>query len=237
MRFSTSRFPTNIPAARASAALGTAQTNKVLRNTYTLLAITLLPTIAGAYVGALYPLMEALGWMSIFVFLGAMLGIQAMVIKNRNSVAGIWWLLGFTFVMGYFTGPLVDYALGEYSNGTQLVGMAVGGTAAIFFGLAGYATVTKRDLSGYSFGKTLFIGMWMLFAIGIINMFFQSSAIALAVSSLFIVIASGFIVFTINRIVRGGEDNYIMATMVLYIMILNLFQSLLHLLTAFAGER
>lgn len=230
-------IPISMPAARATSALGATQTNKVLRNTYLLLAITLLPTIVGAFVGALYPLMAAIGWMSIFVFFGAMIGFQMMVIKNRHSVVGIWWLLAFTFVMGYFIGPLVGYALGAYSNGAQLVGIAVGGTAAIFFGLAGYATVTKRDFSGLSFGKTLFIGMWMLIAIGIINVFFQSSAIALAVSSLFIVIASGFILFTINRIVRGGEDNYIMATMVLYIMLLNIFQSLLHLLMFFAGSR
>ena len=177
------RHSISMPAARATSALGATQTNKVLRNTYLLLAITLLPTIVGAFVGALYPLMEALGWMSIIVFFGAMVGFQMMVIKNRHSIAGIWWLLAFTFVMGYFIGPLVGYALGAYSNGAQLVGIAVGGTAAIFFGLAGYATVTKRDFSGLSFGKTLFIGMWMLIAIGVINVFFQSSAIALAVSS------------------------------------------------------
>ena len=174
--------------------------------------------------------------MSIIVFFGAMVGFQMMVIKNRHSIAGIWWLLAFTFVMGYFIGPLVGYALGAYSNGAQLVGIAVGGTAAIFFGWP----VMHRHQAGFfglSFGKTLFIGMWMLIAIGVINVFFQSSAIALAVSSLFIVIASGFILFTVNRIVRGGEDNYIMATMVLYIMLLNIFQSLLHLLMFFAGSR
>ncbi|MCH9757529.1 MAG: Bax inhibitor-1 family protein [Proteobacteria bacterium] len=225
-----------LPAAgRAQLDVGT--TNRVLRNTYTLLAITLLPTIAGAYFGALFPLMEKLGWISIIVFIGAMFGIQAMVIKNRNSAKGIAWLLFFTLVMGYFTGPLVGYALGSYSNGAELVGLAIGGTATMFFGLAGYATVTKRDFSSISFGKALGMGMWMLFAIVIVNSFFQSSAIALAVSSFVIVISSGLILFTINRIVRGGEDNYIMATMVLYIMVLNLFQSLLHLLMMFGGAR
>ena len=232
------RHSISMPAARATSALGATQTNKVLRNTYLLLSITLLPTIVGAFVGALYPLMAVLGWISFIVFFGAMIGFQMMVIKNRNSVTGIWWLLAFTFVMGYFIGPLVGFALGAYSNGVQLVGMAVGGTAAIFFGLAGYATVTKRDFSGLSFGKTLFIGMWMLIILSILNSFlFEMPAVALAISSLFIVIASGFILFTVNRIVRGGEDNYIMATMVLYIMLLNLFQSLLHLLMFFVGSR
>ena len=116
-----------------------AQTNRVLRNSYLLLAITLLPSIVGAYAGAIFPLMAAMGWMSLIVFLAAMFGLQAMVIKNRHSVAGIWWLLTFTFVMGYFVGPLVGYVLGAYSNGAELVATAIGGTAALFFGLAGYA--------------------------------------------------------------------------------------------------
>lgn len=217
--------------------LDVATTNRVLRNTYTLLAITLIPTVIGAIVGALFPLMAAIGLWSLAVFLVALFGLQAMVIKNRNSGAGVGWLLLFTFVMGYFTGPLVGIALGSFSNGAELVALAAGGTAAIFFGLAGYATVTKRNLASPSLGKMLFIGMLMLFTIGIINVFFASSTIALAVSSLFIVIASGFILYTINNVVRGGETNYILATMTIYIMLLNLFQSLLHLLMIFAGNR
>jgi len=226
----------SIPAA-GGARLDVATTNRVLRNTYTLLAITLLPTIIGAFAGAAFPIMATMGWLSLIVFFAAMFGLQAMVVKNRNSAAGVGWLLLFTFVMGFFVGPLVGFALGEFSNGAELVALAVGGTAAIFFGLAGYATVTKRDLSGFSFGKTLVIGMWMLVAISVMNFFFQSSPISLAVSALFMVIASGFILFTVNRIVRGGEDNYILATMTLFIMLLNLFTSLLHLLMAFAGNR
>ena len=214
-----------------------AQTNRVLRNSYLLLAITLLPSIVGAYAGAIFPLMAALGWMSLIVFLAAMFGLQAMVIKNRHSVAGIWWLLTFTFVMGYFVGPLVGYVLGAYSNGAELVATAIGGTAALFFGLAGYASATKRDLSSPSLGKMLFIGMWMVFIVAIVNSFVGIPALSAAVSAVFIVIASGFILFTVNRVVRGGEDNYIMVTMTLYIMLLNLFQSLLHLLMIFGGNR
>ena len=213
------------------------QARRVLRNTYLLLGITMLPTIAGAFVGAMFPLMERLGWMSLIIFMGAMFGLQAMVIRNRDSMAGVGWLLVFTFVMGYFTGPLVGYALGSFSNGAELVALAVGGTAAIFMGLAGYATVTTRDFAGMSLGKTLFIGMWMAFALGILNFFLNIPALSLAISAGFMVIASGFILFTINRIVRGGESNYILAAMTIYIMLLNLFQSLMHLLMAFAGNR
>lgn len=229
----------SIPAARANAALGTEQTNKVLRNTYTLLAITMLPTIIGAFAGVAFPLLAMTGpLVGMLLFLGAMFGLQMMVIKNRNSAAGIGWLLFFTFVMGYFMGPMVGFALGSFSNGAQLVAMAMGGTAAIFFTLAGYATVTKRDFSSPSLAKMLIIGMWMFFILGIVNAFLlQMPALALAISAMFIVIASGFIIFTINRIVRGGEDNYILATMTIYIMLLNIFQSLLHLLMAFAGNR
>ena len=227
-----------LPAARAASVLGAERTNKVLRNTYMLLAITMLPTIVGAFVGAMFPLMAVMGMWSLAVFFVAMMGLQAMVIKNRNAASGVAWLLVFTFTMGYFMGPLIGYALGSYSNGLQLVAMAIGGTAAIFFTLAGYATVTKRDFSSPSIGKMLFIGMWMFFIVGILNaVFLQMPVLGLAVSSLFMVIASGFIIFTINRVVRGGEDNYLMATMVIYIMLLNIFQSLLHLLMAFAGNR
>ena len=159
------------------------QARRVLRNTYLLLGITMLPTIAGAFVGAMFPLMERLGWMSLIIFMGAMFGLQAMVIRNRDSMAGVGWLLVFTFVMGYFTGPLVGFALGSFSNGAELVALAIGGTAAIFMGLAGYATVTTRDFAGMSLGKTLFIGMWMAFALGVLNFFLQVPALSLAISA------------------------------------------------------
>ncbi|MGI9297339.1 MAG: Bax inhibitor-1 family protein [Gammaproteobacteria bacterium] len=228
MNHSSTAHPFAVPAA---------QTNRVLRNAYMLLGITLLPTIAGAFVGALFPLMAYAGWLSLIVFLGAMFGLQAMVIRNRESAAGIGWLLVFTFVMGYFVGPLVGYALGSLRNGLEIVATAIGGTAAIFFILAGYATTTKRNFASPSLFKMLFIGMVMAFVLGILNWFIGIPALSLAISSVFIVIASGFILFTINNVVRGGEDNYIMVTMTLYIMLLNIFQSLMHLLMMFAGNR
>ena len=211
-------------------------TNRVLRNAYLLLGITLLPTIAGAFVGALFPLMAALGWMSFVVFLATMFGLQAMVIRNRNNTAGIGWLLVFTFVMGYFIGPLLGYVVG-LSNGVKIIGMAAGGTAALFFILAGYATATKRNFASPSIFTMLFTGMWMLFIIGMLGSFLAIPGLQLAVSALFMVIASGFIIYTINNVVRGGETNYILVTMTLYIMLLNLFQSLLHIIMAFTGLR
>lgn len=221
----------SIPVTAAATA-----TNRVLRNAYTLLGITLLPTIAGAFVGAIFPLMAALGWMSFIVFFAAMIGMQTMVIRNRNSVAGIGWLLAFTFVMGYFIGPLLGYVVG-LGNGIKIISMAAGGTAALFFILAGYATTTKRDFTSPSIFKMLFIGMWMLFIIYILGSFLAIPAVSLAVSSLFMVVASGFIIYTINNVVRGGETNYILVTMTLYIMLLNLFQSLLHIIMVFSGSR
>lgn len=237
MAFKSNNYSVNIPRGVSSARLGVETTNKVLRNTYLLLAITMVPTAIGAVIGAVYPLAAVMGMWSLLVFFAVMFGMQGLIIANRHSAKGVGWLLLFTFAMGYFIGPIVGFALNSYSNGGALVATAAGGTAAIFFGLAGYATTTKRDFSSMGFGKSLMIGMWMLFVIAMINLFFANSIIALAVSSLFIVIASGFILFTINRVVRGGEDNYIMATMVIYIMLLNLFQSLLHLLMIFAGNR
>ena len=174
----------HIPSHAPTARLGVATTNRVLRNTYLLLAISMVPTVAGAFLGAIYPLMAVLGWASIVVFLAGMFGFQALIIRNRYQSAGVFWMLAFTFFMGYFIGPTIGFALGNFSNGAQLVGLAAGGTAAIFFGIAGYASVTERDFSSPSLGKSLFIGMWMLFVLSLLNIFFQSSAVVLAVSSL-----------------------------------------------------
>ena len=227
-----------LPAARAASVLGAERTNKVLRNTYMLLAITMLPTIVGAFVGAMFPLAAVIGLWSLAVFFAVVVGLQAVVIKNRNSAAGVAWLLVLTFAMGYFLGPIIGYALGSYSNGLQLVAMAIGGTAVIFFTLAGYATVTKRDFSSLSTLKILSIGMLMMVVVSVGNLvFFKMPVLALAVSSVVIVISSGLIVFAVNRVIRGGEDNYLLVTMVIYIQLFNLFHSLLHLLMAFAGNR
>ena len=227
-------------ASRYSAgALDISQSNKVLRNSYMLLAITLLPTIAGAALGAFFPLMLIAGpGISLVIFLVALFGIQALVIRNRHSTRGIAWLLVFTGIMGYFMGPLVGYALGSLSNGLELVSLAVLGTAGIFFTMSAYATTTKRDLSSVGIGRALVIGLLVVFVMSIVNAFFlEMPLIALGISAVVILICTGLIAHTINSVVRGGESNYIMVTMTLYIMLLNIFQSLLHILMAFAGNR
>ena len=213
------------------------QAAKVLRNTYMLLAISLLPTIAGAALGVVFPLIAYFGVVGhIVAFLAAMFGLQYLIVRNRDSTAGVGYMLLFTAAMGYFIGPLLSVAL-TFSNGVELITMAMGGTAAIFFVLAGYASTTTRDFTAPGLTKVFFIGMIMAFALSMLNVFLLVPALALAISVVFMFIAAAFIVITINSVVRGGETNYIMATMSVYIMLINLFQSLLHLLMIFAGGR
>ena len=210
--------------------------NKVLRNTYMMLGLTMIPTVIGAFVGtsinfsfmAQHPIMFPL------LMVGVMLGMLFAVTALRNSVWGVVALLGFTFVAGVFLGPILQVAL-HFRNGAQLVGMAAGGTGIIFLSLATLATVTKKD---YSFmGKFLFIGLIMLIVASFANMFFQIPALALTISAIAVMIFSAYILFDVSRIMHGGETNYVMATLSLYLDIYNLFINLLLLLMAFSGER
>ena len=210
--------------------------NKVLRNTYMMLALTMIPTIIGAFVGismsfsflAESPIMGAL------LMFGAMIGMLFAVSALRNSVWGIAALLGFTFVAGVFLGPILQVAL-QLRNGAQLVGMAAGGTGIIFFSLATLATVTKKDFS--FMGKFLFIGLILLIVASLANLFFQVPAMSLTISSIAVLLFSAYILYDVSRIVHGGETNYVMATMELFLNIYNLFINLLSLLMAFSGER
>jgi FtsH-binding integral membrane protein len=210
--------------------------NRVLRNTYWLLAISLVPTIVGAFVGqsmnfafmAESPLMSTI--LMIAVMFGLMFGVSAL----RNSMAGVFLLLGFTFVMGVFLGPILQHAAG-FSNGGQLVGIAAGGTALVFLVLASIATVSGRDFS--SMGKFLLIGLVMLIVASLANLFFQVPALSLTISAIAVLIFSGFILYDVSRVVQGGETNYVMATLSIYLNIYNLFVNLLQLLLAFAGDR
>ena len=214
----------------------TVEQNKVLRNTYMMLALTMIPTVIGAFVGismsfsflAESPIMGAL------LMFGAMMGMMFAVSALRNSVWGIVALLGFTFVAGVLLGPILQVAL-HFSNGAQLVGMAAGGTGIIFFSLATIATVTKKDFS--FMGKFLFIGLILLIVASLANLFFQIPAMSLTISSIAVLIFSAFILYDVSRIVHGGETNYVMATLGLFMSIYNLFFSLLQLLVAFSGER
>jgi FtsH-binding integral membrane protein len=210
--------------------------NKVLRNTYMMLALTMIPTIMGAFIGTSMNLsfMAASPIMSALLMFGVMMGMLFAVSALRNSVWGIAALLGFTFVAGVFLGPILQVAL-HLKNGAQLIGMAAGGTGIIFFSLATIATVTKKDFS--FMGKFLFIGLILLIVASLANMFFQIPALSLTISSIAVLIFSAYILFDVSRVVNGGETNYVMATLGLYMNIYNLFINLLQLLMAFAGER
>jgi len=210
-------------------------TNKVLRNTYTLLGLTMIPTVIGALVGmsmnfgfaAEHPIMYALG--SLAVMMGLFFAIQA----NRNSSFGVVLLLVLTGFMGLMLGPLLQHAL-HLNNGSQIVGLAAGGTGIIFLTLAGIATTTKKDFS--FMGKFLMIGIILLIVASLANIFFQIPALSLALAGVGVLIFSGFILYDVSRIVNGGETNYIMATLGLYLDIYNLFTSLLQLLMGLMGS-
>jgi modulator of FtsH protease len=210
--------------------------NRVLRNTYLMLALTMIPTVIGALIGTsisfsfmvLHPIMGAL------VMFGAMMGLMFAVTALRDSVWGIAALLCFTLVAGVFLGPILQVAL-HLKNGAQLIGLAAGGTGIIFFSLATIATVTKRDFS--FIGKFLFIGLILLVIASLANIFFQVPALSLTISAIAVLIFSAYILYDVSQIVHGGETNYVMATLGLYLNIYNLFINLLQLLMAFSGER
>ncbi len=210
--------------------------NKVLRNTYMMLALTMIPTVIGALIGASMNLsfMAEHPIMSSLLMFGAMMGMLFVVTALRNSVWGIVALLGFTFVAGVFLGPILQVAL-HLKNGAELVGMAAGGTGIIFFTLATIATVTKKDFS--FMGKFLFIGLVLLIVASLANIFFQIPALSLTISAIAVMIFSAYILYDVSQIVHGGETNYVMATLGLYLNIYNLFIHLLNLLMAFSGER
>ncbi len=210
-------------------------TQKVLRNTYLLLALTMIPTVVGAYIGiATASVIVGSPMLSFLLMMGAVIGLQFGIAAYRNSVVGIGLLLLMTGLLGWFLGPLLNHAL-TMKNGVQLVGYAAAGTGAVFFGMATIATVTKRDFS--FMGKFLFVGMIALLVAMVANMFLQIPALALAISTLVIVVFSLFLLHDLSRIVTGGETNYVMATTGVYISLLNIFTSLLQLLIGFGGDR
>lgn len=215
--------------------LGLAQ-NRVLRNTYMMLALTMIPTIMGAFAGLSmnFSFMAQSPIMAPLLMFAVMMGMLFAVSALRNSTWGIAMLLGFTFVAGVFLGPILQHAL-HLRNGAQLVGLAAGGTGAIFFSLATIATVSKRDFS--FMGKFLFIGLILLVLASLANLFFAIPALSLTISSIAVLLFSAYILYDVSRIVHGGETNYIMATMTLFLNIYNLFVNLLSLLMAFSGER
>ncbi|MBM3395595.1 MAG: Bax inhibitor-1/YccA family protein [Betaproteobacteria bacterium] len=223
---------TRFPASTGTVVLGTAQ-NKVLRNTYLLLALTMIPTVVGAFVGmATGGIVMRSPIISSLVMLAVVIGLQFAIVRNRDSGLGIALLLAMTFVLGWWLGPLLNAVL-SLSNGGQLVGFAALGTGVVMATMATIATTTKRDFS--FMGKFLMVGMIVLLVAMIANMFLQIPALSLTISSLVIVVFSLFLLHDLSRIVTGGETNYVVATMGVFISLFNIFSNLLHLLMAFAG--
>jgi modulator of FtsH protease len=211
------------------------QRNRVLRNTYWLLALSLVPTVLGAWVGVTTGLMASLGMgLSTIIFFAGAFGLIFAIEKFKNSSTGVVLLLGFTFFMGLMLSRLLAAILG-FSNGSTLIMIAFGGTAAVFFSMASLASVIKRDLS--NIGKFLFVGAIMLLLAGVINIFLQSSALMITIAVIAIGLFSAFMLFDLKRVIDGGETNYISATLAIYLDMYNVFQSLLALLGIFGGQR
>ena len=211
--------------------------NRVLRNTYWLLALSMVPTVLGAFVGSalnFVALFQAAPVMTPLLMFGVMLGSLFVVTALRNSAWGVVALLVFTFIAGLMLTPILTVAAG-FRNGGQLVALAGGMTAAIFFGMATIATVSKRDFS--FLGKFLFVGMILLVVASLANLFFAVPAVSLAISAIAVLIFSLYLLFDVSNIVRGGETNYITATLNVYLSLYNIFISLLNLLLAFSGQR
>jgi len=214
--------------------IGLAQ-QKVLRNTYLLLALTMVPTVIGAFIG-----MRTTGiimqhpMITMLAMLAGVIGLQYAIAANRNSGLGVALLLGMTFLLGWWLGPILTIAL-ALKNGPQLVGIAAIGTGTVLFVMALIATTTRRDFS--FMGKFLFVGMIVLLLALVANMFLQIPALALTISALVVAVFSLFLLHDLSRIVNGGETNYIMATTGVYLSLFNIFVNLLNLLMAFSGQR
>ncbi|NDY93031.1 Bax inhibitor-1 family protein [Ideonella livida] len=221
-------------AAYAQSVPSVEQRNRVLRNTYWLLALSMVPTVLGAWIGVATGLATAMSpLVSMIVFFAGAFGFMFAIERTKNSAAGVPVLLGFTFFMGLMLSRLVGAVLG-LSNGASLIMTAFAGTGLIFLGMATLSTVIKRDLS--SMGKWLFIGAIMLMVAGIANVFLKSSALMITLMVLAIGIFSAFILYDLKRVQDGEETNYITATLSVYLSIYNVFQSLLSLLGIFGGN-
>jgi modulator of FtsH protease len=228
-------FGRGVPYEATQDVAAAAQAQKVLRNTYMLLAVTMVPTLIGAYIGmATASVIMANPIISTLVMLAAVIGLQFGIAANRNSGVGIALLLLMTGLLGWWLGPILNFVL-AMKNGAQIVGYAAAGTGVIFFAMGAIATTTKRDFS--FMGKFLFVGMIALLIAMLANLWLQIPALALTISTLVIVVFSLFLLYDLNRIVRGGETNYIMATTGVYLSLINIFASLLQLLGILGGER
>ena len=219
--------PIVIRTQRTGAVLAT---NKLIRNTYTLLAMTLAFSALTAGIAMMIN-MPPLHWL---LTIGGYFALLFLTAKSANSAMGLVWIFALTGFMGLTLGPIISLYLHAFSNGAQLVMMAFGGTAAIFVGLSGYALTTKRDFS--FLGGFLMVGILVAFLAGIAALLFSIPALSLAVSAMFILLMSGFILYQTSQLVHEPNTNYILATVSLYVSIYNLFTSLLYLFGAFGGD-
>ncbi|HET7731353.1 MAG TPA: Bax inhibitor-1 family protein [Usitatibacter sp.] len=220
--------------AQRATTLAPAQ-NRVLRNTYFLLALSMVPTVLGAWIGvkagfSFFAGSPAIGFV---LFLAIAFGFFYGIEKTKNSAWGVALLLGFTFFMGLMLSRILTHTLG-YANGASLIMLAGGGTAAVFATMATLATTIKRDLA--PLGKFLFVGVIMLLVAAFANIFLQIPGLAIAISLIAIGIFSAFMLYDINRIVTGGETNYVTATLAIYLDVYNVFVNLLALLGIGGGS-
>jgi len=210
--------------------------NRVLRNTYMLLALTMVPTVAGALLGVQmqFSFMAGSPFIAFALFLGISFAFFYGIEKNKNNGLGVALLLGFTFFMGLMLSRILQAALG-FSNGGSMIALAAGGTGAIFATMAGIASVSKRDFT--NMGKFLTVGLVVVLLAVVANIFLQMPVLHLVISAAVVLLFSGYILYDISNIVRGGETNYVTATLAVYLDVYNVFTSLLNLIMAFGGDR
>ena len=214
--------------------MNTADTNRVLRNTYLLLALSMIPTIAGAWIGVSTGFNLLHGWIGILIYFAIAFGFMFAIERTKDSALGVVFLLGFTGFMGLMLSNILLAAL-SFSNGPQMIMTAAGGTGVIFASLATVATVTKKDFS--FMGKFLFIGLILLIVASLANIFLAMPLLQLTISAIAVLLFSAYILYDVSRVVTGGETNYISATLSIYLNIYNLFVHLLNLLMMLTGER
>ncbi len=211
--------------------------NRVLRNTYWLLALSMVPTVLGAWLGVTFGFVGLTGspMANVALFFGAAIGFFFAIERTKNSGWGVAWLLGFTFFMGLMLSRMIGVMLGNFSNGAQLIMLAFGGTATIFVGMATMASAVKRDLSNLT--RWLTAGALLVIVAGIANIWLQMPALYLTVSVLVVAIFSVFIMVDLKRVIDGGETNYVTATLHIYLDVYNVFQALLSILGVVGGDR
>lgn len=210
--------------------------HRVLRNTYWLLALSMLPTVLGAALGVQmhFQMFAGSPFIGFLVFMAVAFGFFYVIERTKHSAMGIVALLGFTFFMGLMLSRMIEHIL-HFSNGTQLIMTAFGGTALVFATMATIATTSKRDFSGLS--SWLFAGVIVILLAGVANIFLQMPVLQIVISAIAVAIFSAYILFDVQRVINGGETNYITATLAIYLDLYNVFVNLLALLGIFGGER